>query len=76
MFFMLAPWGAVILLCICVQLTPTAQSLSVVSEVGLVSAQLCTGVHLQAATKMFVLHIRPESARPGNYWLPENPSLN
>lgn len=55
---------------------PTAQSLSVISEVGLLCAQLCTGVHIQGTTKTCVLHIRPRSARPGDYWLPENPSLN
>lgn len=55
---------------------PTAQSLSVILEVGLLYAQLCTGVHIQGATKKCVLHIRPRSARPGDYCSPENPSLN
>lgn len=76
MFFMLAPWGAVILLCLCVQLTTTAQSLSVILEVGLLCAQLYPGVHIEGTAKKCVLHIRPRSARAGDYWQPENPSLN
>lgn len=58
---------------------PTTQSLSVLLEVRLLCAQdnqLGTGIDVKWDTKKCVVHIRPKSAKSGDYWLPKNPLLN
>lgn len=79
LLLMLAPWRAVILLCICMQLTshcPEAVCpLRCWTSVCL-GQQLCTGAHVKWVTKKCVIHVRPRSAKSGDYWLPKNPSLN
>lgn len=79
LLFMLASWRAVILLCICMQLTSHCPE-AVCPLRGWTSVclgqQLCTGAHVKWVTKKCVIHVRPRSAKSGDYWLPKNPSLN